>query len=138
MSKIIAGFPGIGKSTLFKKYKGRVSDSDSSQFNKADFPENYIKHIRAESTNKDCVLVSSHDVVRKAMIAASIPFTLVYPVLECKDEYLKRYEDRGSPKAFIDLLSNNWDKWIIECHNQQNCEKIVLKPGQYLADVIDI
>jgi broad-specificity NMP kinase len=136
--KIIAGFPGVGKSSVFKKYKDRVSDSDSSKFPKGDFPQNYIKHIKEESTRKDIVLVSSHDVVRKALLEANIPFTLVYPALECKAEYLKRYKDRGSPKAFLELLDKNWDKWIQECEDQKGCKKIVLKPGEFLADVVTL
>ena len=44
-SIIISGFPGLGKSVLYKENKVNYSDSDSSKFSKKNFPENYIKHI---------------------------------------------------------------------------------------------
>ena len=46
---IISGFPGVGKSHLVnqaKKSGNELLDSDSSTFDKKNFPENYIKHIK--------------------------------------------------------------------------------------------
>lgn len=133
---IVSGFPGIGKSTFAEKYTGKVSDSDSSKFDKANFPANYMEHIVEKAKENDWVMVSSHDVVRKALVDLKLPFTLVYPYKELKNEYLQRYRDRGSSKAFVDMMDANWDKFVTECYSQTGCTHIVLTSGQFLADVL--
>lgn len=138
MTKVISGFPGVGKSTLFAQGLN-CTDSDSSKFPKDDFPRNYIQHIRAliEKGEHDYIFVSSHDTVRTALVREGIAFTLVYPSLTLKDEYLQRYKERGSPEAFIKLMDTNWTSFIVGCADQSTCSRVVLQSGQYLADVID-
>lgn len=135
--KIISGFPGIGKSSLYNQAPERIADSDSSQFDKSEFPDNYIVHIRSllEEGVKDYILVSSHFDVRDELEERGFPFFLVYPERGLKEEYLQRYRDRKSPQAFVDMMDANWDKFITGCEDQEGCEHIVLKSGQYLADV---
>ena len=135
--KIISGFPGIGKSSLYNQAPERIADSDSSQFDKSEFPDNYIVHIRnlLEEGVKDYILVSSHFEVRDELEERGFPFFLVYPERGLKNEYLQRYRDRKSPQAFVDMMDANWDKFITGCEDQEGCEHIVLKSGQYLADV---
>lgn len=84
-TKIISAFPGTGKSWLFKNYPGLFLDSDSSDFSwtspgvrNPDFPSNYITHIKQNIGKYKKIFVSSHDVVRKALVENGIPFTLVY------------------------------------------------------------
>lgn len=116
--KVICGFPGVGKSTLFKELKKsniKVLDSDSSTFDKSEFPDNYIKHIKEKTGEGYTILASSHDVVRDALVKSKIPFVLVYPDKSLKKDYLDRYEDRGSPESFIKLLDDKWDNWIKQC-----------------------
>ena len=45
LDRVIAGFPGVGKSYLFKGNSEQYADSDSSTFDKSDFPANYMRHI---------------------------------------------------------------------------------------------
>lgn len=135
---IVCGFPGVGKSTLFKELKDsgtKVLDSDSSTFDKADFPANYIKHIKEQTGKGYTILASSHDVVRDALIKEGMNFTLVYPDKSLKEEYLKRYKERGSPESFVKLLDSNWDKWIGQCDDleDKHVSKIVLKAGEFLT-----
>lgn len=66
-----------------------------------------------------------------------IPFVLVYPNKDIKDEYIQRYKDRGNNDAFVELLTKNWDNWMEEMDNQEGCYKVKLDSGQYLTDVID-
>ena len=134
---IISGFPGVGKSTIFDKFGSvKVSDSDSSKFDKSKFPLNYLNHIMMVSKEKEIVMVSSHEVVRKGLVALKIPFTLVYPHSSLKSEYLDRYKNRGSPESFVSMMENNWDSFIDSCEKQTGCKKIVLQAGQFLIDVI--
>ena len=81
-------------------------------------------------------MVSSHKEVRDALVQNGIKFTLVYPDISIKDEYIQRYIDRGSPEPFINLLTKNWELWIGELNTQIGCNKIKLKEGQYLSDVL--
>lgn len=147
---IISAFPGVGKSHFYNTYKDefKIHDSDSSLFSwivkdgqkirNPDFPKNYIEHL--ESLNpKDIILVSSHEEVRKALEEHGFEYYLVYPTKECKEEYLQRYKDRGSPETFIQLLDKNWDIWLtqLERYSYVECIKIPLFKGQYLNDVMD-
>ena len=137
---VISAFPGCGKSYYHRQSQSRgltVLDSDSSKFDKSDFPRNYIEHIKENIGKADVILVSSHKDVRDALVENRIPFTLVYPELSLKDEWLQRYIDRGSPEIFISLLSEHWELWIGELDEQTNCDKVKLKEGEYLSDVID-
>lgn len=149
---IISGFPGIGKSHFYRKNKKEgkiVLDSDSSKFSwikdengnntkerDPNFPNNYIKYIKENIGKADIILVSSHKNVRDALVENDIPFTLVYPHREIKEEYLQRYKDRGSDGPFVELLNNNWDNFINELEEQEGCDKIELEEGKYLSDYL--
>lgn len=146
---IISAFPGTGKTAL-THYKGlNILDSDSSKFDKADFPDNYIKHIKEKADlydsdipvlkpSVDIICVSSHKAVREALEADRIHYTLVYPYLESKEEYLDRYRKRGSSEAFITLLDSNWKPWLSECCSQKKCTHYRLLPGQFLSDTVGL
>jgi hypothetical protein len=137
---IIAAFPGCGKSTLVQK-RPDIADSDSSTFDKAEFPANYIAHIKARYDAGLTTLVSTHKTVRAALVEAELPFLLVYPARQCKDEYVQRYLDRGGfngGAGFAKLISDNWDQWITECSEQQDCIKRVLQPGEFLSDALGL
>lgn len=158
----VSAFPGTGKSSIygnapknglyplrkegnavFRMPMGKlipVYDSDSSTFDKSEFPRNYIQHMK-DIIHRHCdigfvALVSSHKEVRLAMQAAGIPYTLVYPDRSLKDEYIARYKKRGSPDAFIELMENKWDDFIDSCESDGSIEKIILSEGQYLSDVL--
>lgn len=134
LATLISAFPGTGKSYYFKKSMLNVLDSDSNTFDKSEFPTNYINHIKNNIEKVDCILISSHRPVRDALVANNLEFVLVYPDKSLRDEYIKRYEERGSNKQFIALLTNNWDSWIDELINQKNCSHIVLQSGEYLSN----
>ena len=51
---------------------------------------------------------------------------------------MKRYEQRGSPQAFIDLIDKNWDIWINELDDITLVQKIILGPNQYLSDAFNV
>jgi len=136
---VVSAFPGCGKSHLFRnKGEMKILDSDSSTFDKSQFPQNYIEHIKGNLGDADIILVSSHKEVRDALVDDGIKFTLVYPNNDIKDEYIQRYIDRGNDGKFVDLLRQNWDNWIGELEEQSGCEKIKLDRGQYLSDVIKL
>ena len=138
---LVAGFPGTGKSSYCYRDadympQGFATDSDSSKFDKANFPQNYIEHIKGKiSEGYARIFISSHKEVRDALVENGLEFTLVYPKKELKEEYLKRYKERGSPDGFIKLISDNWDLWLDELKNQKGCKHIELESGQFIANV---
>lgn len=150
VTQIISGFPGVGKTSYWiynDSVEWVVLDSDSTRFSWIEdsvatrvrnpgFPQNYIKHIKDNIGKADIILVSSHEVVRDALTRACIPFFLVYPDIDQKVEYLERYVARDSDPALIQLLWDKWDDFITACDRQLGCRRIVLKPDQFLEDVM--
>lgn len=135
-TSLISAFPGTGKSHFFKNSDLKVLDSDSSKFDKSNFPTNYISHIKENLGKADIILISSHLDVRNALVENGLNFTLVYPDKNLKEEYLERYKNRGSDEKFIKLLNDNWNNWISELEEQTGCNHIILKSGQYISDVL--
>lgn len=141
---IISGFPGIGKSCLFRQNRGLiVLDSDSSNFSwisngvrNPEFPKNYIEHVKDNIGQAHIILVSSHKVVRDALRENGIEYVLVYPDKSLKDEYVRRYIDRGSDDAFVKMIENNWTTFIEEIESEVFPTKRTLKSGEYLTNVV--
>lgn len=154
---VIAAFPGTGKSFCVKnendKFNG-ILDSDSSNFSwvkdsngnntterNPDFPNNYIKHIKENIGKVEVIFVSSHKEVREALEREGIEYILVYPNVFQKDDYIKRYKNRGSSDKFVRLLEANWDEWINECRTEEYPVRIELPyfSVKYLnKEVIDL
>ena len=136
---LCAAFPGTGKSTMYRRYARSekiILDSDSSKFNKDQFPENYLQHIKDNIGKVDVICISSHKEVRDALVANNLPFTLIYPDKSTKDEYISRYTDRGNSSQFIELMEKNWGLWIDECEQQKGCKHIVLPSMIFVDDVL--
>lgn len=136
---LCAAFPGTGKTTMFNKYAGTkkiILDSDSSQFNKDQFPQNYLQHIKENIGKADIICISSHKEVREALVANGLPFVLIYPHRSLKDEYIARYTDRGNSHFFIELVEKNWDLWIDECEQQEGCTQIALPSMIFVDNVL--
>lgn len=136
---IISGFPGTGKTTYHNgdyQPEGWSFDSDSSQFDKRYFPNNYMKHIISKLGSAKYIFVSSHKEVRDALVENEIEFTLIYPNKNIKEEYISRYKKRGNNEGFVNLLKSNWDAWIKELEKQKGCKHIILQSNQFISNVI--
>lgn len=137
MALIISAYPGCGKSYTTNYLKEHrpdliVLDSDSSYFSwiwkngvkteerNPDFPNNYIQHIKDNMNTANIIFVSSHKNVREALINEHIRYMLVYPDKSMKEEFMQRYKNRGSSEEFIKFQSDNWDKFIDECENEDS------------------
>jgi hypothetical protein len=138
----------MGKTYFANNNKDTCTDSDSSNFSwikdekgentdvrNPDFPENYIQHIKDNIGKYEYILVSSHDVVRAALRDNCLFFYLVYPEMEDKKEFLKRYKERGSPQYFLDILENNFEKWLADCREQSACAHYT-GSSTYLSDIL--
>lgn len=145
-TKIISAFPACGKTYAFEKLNKEgytILDSDSSQFSwrydynpvesdrveryrNPDFPQNYIQHIKENIGKVDYIFVSSHKEVRDDLIENGIYFTLVYPGRKMKAEWVGRCFLRGSGEKFCQLIADNWDKWIVEMEEVEDCDRYIL------------
>lgn len=130
MALLISAFPGCGKSTTYMllKNKFKILDSDSAYFPKYNFPRNYINHIKSKTNEADIIFISSHADVRNALREENIPFNIIYPSVERKEEFLENYKNRGNGKHFVQHLKENFEKFINEIDNEEfDGEKIKLE-----------
>lgn len=117
----------------------KILDSDSSLFswiydengNKTnernpEFPNNYIQHIKDHMWTEGVIFVSSHKTVRDALKEAGIPYTLIFPCKDMKDEWMHRFKERGNDEAFIKFQDEHWDEFIDDMMNEMYPEKVVL------------
>ncbi len=150
MTKIVCAFAGTGKTeaSKFTCWKARDSDSDEFRFinprhsrkvedqNPA-WPQNFVDHAVTEYAKGDfdAILMSAY-VELLPTIASRIPLIYVYPSLAMKDEFEMRYRKRD-PEWLADLLMKGFDTWI-NALMAMDGDHVVLKPGQYLADVLPL
>ena len=133
---VVSAFAGTGKTTLCSNDNLEVLDMDSALFDKADFPENYMRELRHELDKGEYryIFVSTHASMRAAMAKESINFVLVYPRHELKEEYRKRYIERNSPHEFVESIMKNWEDMLDNCAAQEDCIHTILESGEHLED----
>ena len=71
----------------------------------------------------------------------NIEFIIICPNKNLKNEYKKRFEQRGNQKNWIDKMLKNWDVFINgnkQFAKQNNIKYIELKENQYIKDAIKI
>ena len=147
-TRIIAAFPGCGKSQCAKNHPElKILDSDSSKFSwininlekkrNFDFPNNYIKHIKNCIGKYDIIFVSTHKVVREALEKENIPYILVCPKLSDKQEYLERYKNRGDSDSFIKTMDEPWEEWLNEIHEIYGEKPFYISSGRYINDELE-
>lgn len=143
MVRIISAFPGTGKTFFCENVNPKALGIRFSEYawisrgtRNLDFPKNYIEKIKNSMRESELILVSSHAEVVKGLLREKLDFTLVFPSMNLKEEYLRRIKQRGDSEEYVELLSKNWESWVGELESQKDCVKIKLSAGQYLADVL--
>lgn len=107
---IICGFPGTGKS-MMAKFSQWV-DLESTPFSYRGQWLLYAEVAKHMSDNGYTVMVSTHAEMLEALEQIEARYTVVIPPIADKDTYLHRYVLRGNSHDFIQLLDENWQKWI--------------------------
>ncbi|MCL1892495.1 MAG: hypothetical protein FWF97_04395 [Alphaproteobacteria bacterium] len=134
MTRIIAGFAGIGKTTLAKKYKnvldleailykyslenteslgleaietikGERSVADKKP--NPDWPDNYIAAIKNNINKYDYILVWCHpEEILPHFDNSGIDYELFIPTIDALDEYRQRFINRGNSEEFVNHVSS--------------------------------
>ncbi len=138
---IICGFAGIGKTsikTAVPSYqKMSLYDLQSHAFVKdAGWQKMYVDCAIALADKYDYVFLSTHDQVIDELIKRNEKFYIVYPFRHCKDEYVERFKKRGNDDAYIKRFMNRWDLFLNKIEGLMHVNKIALRRGQYLSDVL--
>ena len=138
---IICGFAGIGKTSIrdaVPSYqKISLYDLSSHAFVKdPGWEKNYVECAAALTKKYDYVFTSTHDVVINELIRRGEKFYIVYPYRHCKDEYIERFKKRGNSDEYIKRFMDRWDLFLNNIENLMHVNKIALRRGQYLSDVL--
>jgi len=160
---IIAAYAGVGKTTFCTNNQGNAIDVICMPFKYSNFYEvssqlgesedikaneklelrdNWelyyywaIKYLVYYCPEKYIVIPTINSIM-DFLEADGIPYTIVYPNTELKDEYEQRYLERGNSQSFMDVFIGQWE-YRLESLVERKCKKIVLESHQYLSDVID-
>jgi len=137
MGIIISGFSNIGKSTFAKRGES-VIDLDTCYFKKNDgWIDIYIECMLALKDKYDYVFITTYSDVLQELNKRKVEYYLIYPERELKEEYRQRAIQRNSDDSFIQSFFDKWDTHINDCENNTCPNKIILKKGEYLSDVIN-
>lgn len=134
---ICASFCGTGKTHLCSSSQ-RYIEFECWEYQNDDFPINYVSDIKSQIGRVNYIFISTNPVILKELYKSGIDIILVYPKFELKEEYIKRYKDRGSSDDFIEMLNRNWHDWITELHEQTYCSQIELDSGEYLSNILTL
>lgn len=152
---IIAGFAGIGKTTLAKKYKNVIdiesspykwdySNMDTSDLEKLkglpnrkinkNFPDNYIQVIKEATLKYDIICVWVHpEEILPIYDKNNIDYVVAFPSKEALAEYEQRFLQRGNNNGYINRVLSTYDKRFKQFMSSSH-EKLILEYGETLED----
>jgi len=156
---IIAAYAGCGKSTFAKMnpksavdfhcmpYKYYLEEDNDIEGEKCkanpdneirpEWPYNYVDAIEELMNVYKYILIPSDSRVLTLLEDEQIPYTLIYPHRDSKEEYRQRYVNRGNTEHFLSIFYERWDRFIDRLESDCYGKHIVLQSNQFIADVID-
>jgi hypothetical protein len=155
---IIAAFAGAGKTYFCKrvdsakdfvcmpyKYFLPKTDPGSTENEKLkgnfdlemnpEYPRNYINAILENKDRYKYLVIPSDYRVLAGLEAGNVPYILCFPEKSAKDEYRKRFLERGNTEEFIDIFIGGWDSFIDALQKDCYGARVVLTEDEYLLDV---
>lgn len=153
---IISAFSGAGKSYLAKQYTDIIDlepmdyhwiyeddlkrldcekrkRNQNRKLNPA-WPKNYIDDILLYDEENNIVLISEDDHIVSLLDKQGILCYNIYPSVNQKQDYIKRYMERGNSKEYIDFWNENFEKIVIG--KQIHMYNIEMMDGEYLEDTL--
>lgn len=127
---LIIGMCGVGKTTYVAKHKNAIDLTCIE-------PGLSVLHMAVEKY--EVVLADPSWLM--VFVESKLPFYVVVPSPDLKDEYLANYRERfkhgtgGGDDRFCHFIGDNWDEWLAGL-NAAPCPVIELGPGEWLDDAI--
>jgi hypothetical protein len=110
---------------------------DSITNRNPDRPENYKKAIFRAQTKYNIVLVPQSILI--TLRKDDIPYSLVVPTIDCKDEYIARMEKRGNNISCISKMKIHFEEYLNNRHNDTYAQHIyLLQKREYLSDLLQV
>lgn len=153
---IISAFSGAGKSYLAKQYTDIIDlepmdyhwiyeddlkrlDCEKRKRNQnrilnPAWTKNYIDDILLYDEEYNIVLISGDDHIVSLLDKQGILCYNIYPSVNQKQDYIKRYMERGNSKEYIDFWNENFEQIIIG--KQIHMYNIEMMDGEYLEDTL--
>ena len=150
---IIAGFSGIGKTTIARKYKN-VIDLDASEYAydekeflnidiekrkgevrnpNSNWPNNYIEAIKKAISDYDVILVWDREDIIEEYIKNKFDFMVCYPPKNDLDNYVQRYKNRGNSDKYIEMKLNQYDNRI-KLYDELKLKRVILNGNETIED----
>jgi hypothetical protein len=139
LAKIIVGFPGIGKSFVSKDTSGAytwLNIHDEPGYAKG-AEGSFFTELLVLAQKPGIILLPAHRMVGNFLISQNLAFTSVFPRRQLKDDYLRRYRERGNSINFVKLVEKRWDSFVDNMwYPHGRCNHVELDEGQFLKDVL--
>lgn len=136
-TKIIAAFPGTGKTYICKNTEVKAIEIEYWKYKDNGLQKEYVVDIKKSFGNVEYIFISTDPQGLKLLYNEGFPIVLVYPENGLREEYLDRYIERDSTYDFIGSFMKYWNIWIDELKRQSYCKHIILKSGEYLQDKLN-
>lgn len=147
------GFPGIGKSSVNSDVSMIDADCECFKFvlptgasrsphsregmaqvrQNPSYPQNYLDYVR--SVSADMVLLNCHISLLEALDRDKL--LLVYPAPALKEEYLRRYAQRGDNGSYIHYMETAFDEIIAAVRASPYRKYEITTPRIYLQNLIE-
>ncbi|MDR0858435.1 MAG: hypothetical protein LBN97_05355 [Oscillospiraceae bacterium] len=154
---IIAAFAGTGKTYFCGNTRGAVdfvsmpykyllpagevttAESEALKANaelemNPDYPSNYIRAIAANCADYEYFVIPSDAFILALLDIHGLPYVLVYPETEAKDEYERRYKLRGNSAEFLEIFIGGWNSFMQSLRSDSRGIHIELSRCEYLTD----
>lgn len=154
---IIAGYAGTGKSTFAAQIENAIdlttmpfsrilpaNDSGEPEAEKAApwllndplYPDNYVAAVlRAERAYDYVIIPTSEWVIYRLQKEYGRKIVVCCPTDECREEYRRRFADRGNSDEFIEVFIGKWEEILSNVRELDNVVHIPLGPGEHLTDI---
>ena len=126
-------YTDLGENTVTKA-KGERSKADPSHILNPEWPDNYIRAVANQFHDYKYLVIPSDKQVLQGLQLLQIPYILVYPEQNAKNEYRRRYEERGNTEDFIHIFADQWDFWMNSLRKDSYGWSIEIAKDQYLLN----